>query len=68
MRHFNLSYQDAIKSRGIATTLNVTQHSDSRVLCQLINDNLLNHLGGNCIALAINCAFGDDDDVQTLAS
>jgi hypothetical protein len=45
----------------------MTEHSDSRVLVQFIDDDLLDHLSGDCIALTISCAFSDDDDVQTLA-
>lgn len=60
-------YQNTIEGWRVSSALNVTQDSDSRVLCQLIDDNLLNHFSGNWISFPINCAFRYDDDVQTLA-
>jgi hypothetical protein len=46
----------------------VTQNGDSRVLIQLIDDDLLDHFCGDGVALAISCSLGDDYDVQALAS
>lgn len=61
------SYQDAVERWRVSTTLDVAQNSDSRVLRQFIDDDLPNHLGGDGVSLAICGAFGNDDDIQTLA-
>lgn len=46
----------------------MTQDSDSGVLIQLVDDNLLDHFGCDWVTLAISRALGNNDDVQTLTS
>lgn len=62
------TYKNTIESRRISTTLHVTQDGNSGVLVELVNNDLLDHLSGDWVSLAISGAFSNDDDVQSLTS
>ena len=58
--------QDTVKSRWIASALDVTQNGYSRVVMQIRHDDLFDHIGRNGIAITIDGSFRNDDDIQSL--